>query len=127
MPTESLTLHEPPRGERARELWLQHAAGRILFEDVRGYALEQLGKLSASERAVAQRAVDHALYGVMMVADGVTGQLMGPPGTVSVHLSVRFEPTKGPVEQLDLFEGDGMCMGYHAWMEGDWGKDPVVE
>jgi hypothetical protein len=40
---------------------------------------------------------------------------------------VRFEPAKGAVEQLDLFEGDGMCMGHRDWKEGDWGKDPVVE
>jgi hypothetical protein len=31
------------------------------------------------------------------------------------------------VESLDLRDGDGMCMGYHGWIDGDFGSDPVVE
>jgi len=27
---------------------------------------------------------------------------------------------------LDLARGDGFCMGYHGWLEGDFGKDPVA-
>jgi hypothetical protein len=26
---------------------------------------------------------------------------------------------------LDLQDGDGFCMAYHAWLEGDFGDDPV--
>lgn len=28
------------------------------------------------------------------------------------------------IRELDLFEGDGMCVGYHGWMEGDFGENP---
>ena len=30
------------------------------------------------------------------------------------------------VAAIDLREGDGMCMGYHGWREGDFGKHPVA-
>jgi hypothetical protein len=28
----------------------------------------------------------------------------------------------GLVEELDLFKGDGMCMGYHGWKQDDYGR-----
>jgi len=36
------TLTNPPAEERRRELWLQHAAGFILFQDMRKYAIDQI-------------------------------------------------------------------------------------
>ena len=30
------------------------------------------------------------------------------------------------VAELELSDGDGMCMGYHGWLEGDFGEDPVA-
>ena len=33
-------LTNPPNETRARELWLQHAAGFILFQDMRKYACD---------------------------------------------------------------------------------------
>jgi hypothetical protein len=35
-------LIDPPAEPRARELWLQHAAGFIVFEVIRRYAIEQI-------------------------------------------------------------------------------------
>lgn len=29
------------------------------------------------------------------------------------------------IDELDLANGDGMCLGYHGWREGDFGADPV--
>jgi hypothetical protein len=30
------------------------------------------------------------------------------------------------VDAVDLNKGDGMCIGYHGWIEGDFGKDLVA-
>lgn len=122
-------LQAPPMGDRAIELWLQHAAGRILFEDVRGYAIDQIKPtLSAEARAAAQKGIDDALYGLMMVLDGVTGALANEAQRVELVVQaklVNHSPEK-LVAQLDLRDGDGMCMGYHDWLEGYYGEDPVA-
>jgi hypothetical protein len=123
-------LASPPPAGRARELWLQHAAGAILLADVRDFARSRLDpKLAAEAREAALRAIDDAVYGVMSVADGVTGALANETHKVRVSLSVRLEEKdKGTVlESLDLFDGDGVSMAVHGWMEGDFGTSPVLE
>jgi hypothetical protein len=42
MTTTEFQLSQTPNDPRQRELWLQHAVGFILFQDVREYALQQL-------------------------------------------------------------------------------------
>lgn len=124
----NLTLAPPPDAPRARELWLQHAAGRILMEDVRGYARARLPEsLTEGERAAALTAIDDALYGLMMVVDGVTGSLRNERHSVEIGVQLRLRDADEIVATLDLpEEGDGMCMGYHGWLTGDFGDDPVV-
>ena len=76
MSTSDFELAAPPARERQRELWLQQAAGFIFFEDARRYALSRLDPaLDQRAKEVAIRAIDDAIYGVMMIADGVTGAL----------------------------------------------------
>lgn len=129
MASSQLTLHRPPVQERALELWLQHAAGRILFEDVRAYATERIDPaLSAETRVAVQKGIDEAMYGLMMMIDGVSGVLKN--GSQSVELSViarlvNHQPP-GIAAALDLRDGDGMCMGYHRWLDGDYGEDIVA-
>jgi hypothetical protein len=31
-----------------------------------------------------------------------------------------------PVQTMNMYEGDGVCMGVHGWLEGDFGEDPVA-
>src|SRR5262249_13863555 len=120
-------LAEPPREPRALERWLQHAAGFILFRDVREYARERLAPgLSPEAREAALKAIDDTLYGLMMVADGVTGSLQSSDCSVSVHVSVVLQRGGAVVSDLDLSDGDGVCMGFHGWREGDFGSDPIV-
>ncbi len=124
-------LASAPGSPRARELWLQHAAGFLLFQDVRGYAIELVDpSLSEPARAAVVKAIDDAVYGLMMVFDGVSGSLRSLDHRVhlktTVCLSRRQDDREELVEELDLFHGDGMCMGYHGWLEGDFGEDPVV-
>jgi GNAT superfamily N-acetyltransferase len=128
--SSDLELKSPPPDERRFELWLQHAAGRILFEDVRGYALERIdAKLSPESRAVAEKAINDTLYGLMMVIDGVTGELTSDELAVELSVAVRLvnRASREVTAEIDLKEGDGMCMGYHGWIAGDYGEDPVAQ
>jgi hypothetical protein len=110
MATEQYTLANPPSEPRARELWLQHAAGFILFEDVRKYALERIdSNLSPEAIGAAQKAVDDALYGLMMIVDGVSGGASNADYNVFinfiVHLAKRSNSKNNESSELDLREG----------------------
>jgi hypothetical protein len=132
MATWQHELVDPPAEPRARELWLQHAAGFIFFEDVRRYAMEQMDVALTDEvRAAVQKGIDHAVYGMMMVIDGVSGGISNESRTVYMDFIVRLAKRGGPgagevLSEVNLRDGDGMCMGYHGWVEGDFGKDPVA-
>ena len=107
---------------------MQHAAGYVLIDDVRGYAINQIPEsVTESERAVALQAIDDALYGLMQVFDGVTGGLRTDDWAVELRTSVRLRSGDTVTDELDLLDGDGMCMGYHGWLRGDFGEDPVTE
>ena len=132
MATWQHELVDPPAQPRARELWLQHSAGFILFEDVRRYAMERIDPALTDEtRAAVQKGIDDAMCGLMMVIDGVTGGISNASRTVYIDFIVRLasrrdSETVGVLSEVDLRQGDGMCMGYHGWLEGDFGKDPVA-
>jgi hypothetical protein len=127
MATYEFELAPPPAHPGRRLLWLTHGAGFILFEDVRRRAIEQIdAKLDGRARAAALKAIDDAVYGLMQVADGVSGALRGDELCLSVKVSARLTRGKEVVDELDLFESDGTCMGYHYWLQGDFGEDPVA-
>ena len=129
MATWEKELAEPPADARGRELWLQHGIGLIVFEDVRGYALERIDpSLGEEARQAAVKAIDDAVYGLMMVIDGVTGGLRGGGRILSLQALARLERLDTDEIEADfpLADGDGMCMGFHGWLEGDFGEDPVV-
>jgi hypothetical protein len=131
MATWQHELVDPPIEQRARELWLQHAAGFIFFEDVRRYAMEHVDPaLPDDVRAAVQKGIDDAVYGLMMVIEGVTGCLSNASHSVYIdfiaRLAARGSDDSGVLSEVDLREGDGMCMGYHGWLAGDFGKHPVA-
>jgi ligand-binding sensor domain-containing protein len=128
MSTGDFILAPPPASERRRELWIQHAVGFILFEDVRGWAMQRLDpNLDATAKAAALKAINDTVYGLMMVLDGVSGSLRN--SEYSVHLQTKACLTPAGSDEvtyaLDLQDSDGFCMAYHAWLEGDFGDDPV--
>ena len=130
MATHEKTLTQPPSGERERELWIQHAAGLILFEDVRNSAIEQLDDdLSSEARATALNAIDDALYAMMSVIDGVAGHLENDEYRVNLAVMVQLTDLEAEeiINEFDLADGDGMCMGFHGWKDGDFGKNPPIE
>ncbi|PQO45394.1 hypothetical protein [Blastopirellula marina] len=130
MGMEDRTLTEAPNAPRQLELWLQHAAGCIIWEDVRNYAREQIDpSLSEEARSAALEAIDHAVYGLMMLIDGINVPLRNDRQeiTLSVTAKLTDRESEQTISELDLFDGDGMCMGYHFWMEGDFGEYPPME
>ena len=129
MSTSELELQPCPEEPRPLELWLQHAAGRIVFEDVRSYALERIGpQLSADARAAAEKAIDDAVYGLMMVIDGVSGRIANDTHAVELSVAVKLSNRKSDdvIAEMNLMQGDGMCMGYHRWVDGDFGEHVVA-
>jgi len=129
MSTSDFFLGPLPASERRREVWIQHAFGFILFEDVRGLAIQRLDPNSdATARAAALKAIDDTLSGLMMVIDGVSGGLCN--SEYVVHLETKAclaRIASGEVTySLDLSNGDGFRMGYHGWLEDDFGRDPVA-
>ena len=122
-----LKLAEAPQEPRALALWAQHAAGHILFERVRAAGLADIDPdLPAAERRHAERAVDAAMYALMMLIDGVSGGIHDGERAVVLRFLVDVMEGERVTYSLDLGQGDGMCMGFHAWRDGDFGEHPVL-
>lgn len=122
-----LGLAEPPAERRSLELWLQHAAGTLIFEKIRAPGLATISESASPEvREAVKAAVDATIYALMMQIDGVSEPLIGEEHEVQLNFGVSLWRGETMVESLDLSEGDGMCIGYHGWLEGDFGEDPVL-
>ena len=132
MATYNLRLEKHPTDTRARELWLQHAAGLIIFEDARQYAIDQIDKtLEDDVKAEIIKGINNAIYGLMMIFDGVSGRLKNSEFTVGLETKVVLSKKNDSgediiIDQVNIIQGDGMCVGYHGWLEGDFGKDLVA-
>ena len=122
MSTWNLPLADPPTEPRQRELWLQHVAGYILMHDVRAQARERAPGGGDG--------IDAALWALMTLIDGVTGAMHTERWEVRlrthVHLVRRGPDGEEIVQDIDLSRGDGMGMGFAGWLEGDWGKTPIL-
>jgi hypothetical protein len=106
---------------------MQHAAGFILMENVRREAVAAIDQpLSDEAKAAARKAVDDTMFALTMLIDGVTGGLTNGKQAVDLDFVVRLTDDERVVEQLSLIAGDGVCMGWHGWREGDFGDDEVA-
>ena len=122
-----LPLSAVPNGDRSRELWLNHAGGYILLRDIRDYARAQMAPVLTPEaRKAALKAIDDALYGVTMVLDGVPEPLQNSTHRVWLDCRVVLGEWQdgNMVEVEQITQGEGWCMGYHSWQEGDFGDNP---
>ncbi|MBJ7428654.1 MAG: hypothetical protein JHD28_06840 [Bacteroidia bacterium] len=119
-------LTEPPKDERSKELWLQHAAGFIIFQDMRKYAIDRIPDEQDDDiRRKIIAGIDDAIYGLMMMMDGVTGTLANEEYLVRIESKILLERNDEIVQEINTLEGDGMCMGFHGWKEGDFGEAPI--
>jgi hypothetical protein len=121
-------LTNPPNEERSRELWLQHAAGFILFQDIRKYAIDRIpGNTDDNIKELIVKGIDDAVYGLMMIMDGVTGQLENDQYAVSIESIIKLKSQGDTIQEINTLDGDGMCMGFHGWKENDFGDPYPVE
>lgn len=124
----ALKLTNPPSDARGRELWLQHAAGFIIFRDIRGYAIDRIPAETDEEtKEKLINAIDDTVYGLMMMMDGVTGTLQNDEYAVRFESNILLESKGKVLEKINTFDGDGMCIGFHRWKEGDFGDDDVYK
>ena len=68
----------------------------------------------------------------MMVLDGVTDALANDSEridcrVVAQHVRQGESDDDTVISEVDLANGDGMCTGYHGWIDWDFGSSPVVE
>lgn len=121
-------LSDPPKDKRSRELWMQHAAGFILFEDIRKYALNRIpSETDEITKSKILNGIDDAIYGLTMIMDGVTGILENNEYALRIETKILLEKNGEIVQELNTQQGDGMCMGFHGWKEGDFGEQKIVE
>lgn len=119
---------EWPADRRARELLIEHSFGRDVMKSARDYAWERIPANASQEaRECARNAVLDAIYGFFMLLDGVTGQGIDASHGIRYVLAgqvVRHDKPR-PSDVLEEYEiapdGDGLCMGFHSWVEGDFG------
>ena len=107
---------------------MQHAAGFILFRDMRDYAINNIpADTDEKTREKIIGGIDDAIYGLMMIMDGVVGVLQNEEYTVSIENNILLEKNREVIQKINIFHGDGMCMGFHGWIEGDFGDDAPVQ
>lgn len=120
--TKNLT--NPPQDERDKELWLQNAAGYILFRDMKDYAVSNIPiNTNDSTKKLIIKGIEDAIYGLMMVMDGVTGTLENDNYRVRIESNIILEKNGVGIEKINTLNGDGMCMGYHEWKDGVFGEE----
>ena len=119
-------LTNPPEDERSRELWLQHTAGFIIFEEMRNYAIDRMANdVNIETRELIIKGIDDAIYGLMMIMDGVTGTLQNDEYSVRIESKILLERDGEIVQEINTLTGDGMCMAFHGWKKGDFGEDDI--
>ncbi|MDP8171250.1 hypothetical protein QJU96_08120 [Pasteurella skyensis] len=123
----SKKLKNPPQDPRDRELWLQNAVGILLFKNIRDYAINKISKnVTIEQKKEIIQGIDNAVYGLMMVMDGVTGELKNENYTVRIENKMLLEENGERILEIDTLDSDGMCMGFQSWKENDFGDFEIV-
>ena len=116
------TLSDPPTDERERELWLQHAAGFIIFQEMREYAIDRIpAETDDKTREMIINGIDDSIYGLMMIMDGVTGNLTNDEYAVTIENIIKLHRKSETIQEINTLNGDGMCIAFHGWKENDFG------
>lgn len=120
-------LANPPSNERDRELWMQHGAGYIVFENIRKYAIDRIpAEIDEALREAHLKTINNTIYGMMMQMDGIFGALENENYRLDLQTNIVLYKDDKVVEELNTLDGDGMCMGFHGWIENDFGSDEIV-
>jgi hypothetical protein len=103
-----------------------HSFGHLLFANAKTHALAHLpSRATDAERRIADDAVTNALYGLMMIIEGVDGLPVSAGHRVEFALTARvrrIEPASEIVEQYELGPDgeESACMGFHLWAAGEF-------
>jgi hypothetical protein len=118
-----------PEDEHARLIHLSNAFGRFMFDIVRGAAREGAKSIPDSHRPSVESLLDDQLYAVLQVLDGVTMPIGNDQVRLEFVLQARLRDSSDPsvVEVVELGpNGEGLCMGFQGWREGDFGGVPGI-
>jgi hypothetical protein len=102
----SFKLTNPPIDERSKELWLQHTAGFIIFQDMRNYAIDRI-PLDTNEETKEKiiSGIDDSIYGLMMIMDGVTGSLENDNYSVRLENKILLEKNNEVIMEINTLNG----------------------
>lgn len=84
-------------------------------------ALERVPATASAEcQDIARQAALDAIYGVLMLLDGVADS---DEVRYTLYAEVDRVDSELPCEGIELApDSDGLCMGFHGWVEGDFGE-----
>ncbi len=108
----SKVLKNPPENltDRELELWLQNAAGVLIFENIRNYAIRKIPEsLTIEQQTEINQGIDNTIYGFMMMMDGVAGALENEEYSVRIENKIVLEKNGERILEIDTLESDGMC------------------
>jgi len=71
------------------------------------------------------KGIDDAVYGLMMMMDGVTGSLRNKEYAVTIESIITLVRNRETIQEINTFHGDGMCMGLHMWKDDDFGEEDI--
>lgn len=93
---------------------------------MREYAIKRI-PVDADEKTKEQilNGIDDAIYGLMMIMDGVVGTLKNEEYKVTIENNIILEKNGEILQSINTLDGDGMCMGFHGWKDGDFGEDDI--
>jgi len=94
---------------------------------MRNYAIKQIpADTNEKTREQILNGIDDAVYGLMMIMDGVAGTLQNDEYKVMIEYKIILKKNGEILQSINTLDGDGMCMGFHGWKDGDFGEDDVV-
>lgn len=121
-------LANPPEKDRDRELWMQHAAGVLVFENIRKYALDRIDiDTDETTKEKITKGINDTIYGLMMQMDGIFDALENEEYRLELQSNIVLSKNDEVIEEINTLDGDGMCMGYHGWMVGDFGEESILK
>lgn len=116
-----------PTDPQQRWIVAGNTFGQHVMEHAVGYALEQIDEtLSPEAKEAARKAAMDAVYGMMMILDGVPDLRIGEDHRIIYVLTAAVDERgkSAPIETIELAPGgDGLCMGFHGWREQYFGEE----
>ncbi|MNB89906.1 hypothetical protein D3C75_369570 [compost metagenome] len=119
------TKSEWTNDESERWIKLGHLFGKTVFDQIKQYASDRFDANASNEsKEAAEKAILDTIYGFMMLFDGVmeTAELDHDHSVEFALMGRVYNIQTGQrLEEIELApEGDGLCMGFHMWADGEF-------